>query len=130
MAHFGVDAFLRFTGGGVPRASEIGVDVPVLGFAIGVTLLTGIVCGLAPVLQSAQRDVGVTLKETGHATTATPRRRRAHATLAIGEVALAVLLLVGGALLLRSFVALRTVDPGFAADGSALRGPRSARVRS
>jgi putative ABC transport system permease protein len=90
----------------LPRLTEIGIDVPVLIFTIAVAMLTGLVCGLLPALRhSSAREA-----ERLRARTATPRMR---ASLVIAEVAMAMVLLVGGGLLIRSFVNLSLVERGY-----------------
>ena len=83
----------------LPRLTEIGIDVPVLIFTIAVAMLTGLVCGLLPALRHSSAREAERLRER----TATPRMR---ASLVIAEVAMAMVLLVGGGLLIRSFVNL------------------------
>ncbi len=97
-----------------PRIEEVAVDGPVLLFALGVTLVTGLLFGLAPTLQAARPNLTRALKEgsrgsRGRAST------RARNTLVVAEIALAVMLLAGAGLLLRSFARLQKVDLGFQA---------------
>ena len=115
-AHWGVRLFLWISGGGVPRAGEIGVDPWVLAFALGVSILTGLICGAVPALQASRADLSHALQESGRTASASPRRRRAHAALVVAEVAIGLILLVGCGLLTRSFLELRRVDPGFQPD--------------
>jgi putative ABC transport system permease protein len=98
-----------------PRIDEVAVDGPVLLFALGVTLATGLLFGLAPTLQAARPNLTGALKEgsrgsRGRAST------RARNTLVVAEIALAVMLLAGAGLLLRSFSQLQKVDLGFQAE--------------
>jgi putative ABC transport system permease protein len=94
---------------------DIGVDRVVLGFACGVTLITGIVFGLAPAWHAARTDVNATLKDAGRSSTgAHPLFRRALAAI---ELALATVLLIGAALLGRSLLALQRQPLGFNPDG-------------
>jgi predicted permease len=90
----------------LPRLTEIGIDVPVLIFTIAVAMLTGLVCGLLPALRHSSAREAERLRER----TATPRMR---ASLVIAEVAMAMVLLVGGGLLIRSFVNLSLVERGY-----------------
>lgn len=95
-----------------PRLQEVAVDGPVLLFALGITLVTGLLFGIAPTLQAAKPDLVEALKEgargsRGRAST------RARNTLVVAEIALAVMLLAGAGLLLRSFLRLQEIDPGF-----------------
>ncbi|MBI2681183.1 MAG: ABC transporter permease [Candidatus Solibacter usitatus] len=102
----------------IPRFQEIGIDLSVLGFTLALTLVTGIVFGLAPALQSTNLDLNGLLKDS-----AGPARgeikfggRRSRAMLVVAEVALAEVLLIGAGLLLHSFWRLQQVDPGFRAE--------------
>jgi putative ABC transport system permease protein len=97
---------------GAPRIDQIGIDYRVLAFAIGVSALTGIVFGLAPALQASKLDVSSSLKEGGRSGQG-HLRSRARSLLLIGEVALSLMLLVGAGLLIRSFIRLQEVRPGF-----------------
>jgi putative ABC transport system permease protein len=97
---------------GAPRIDQVHIDYRVLAFALGVSALTGIVFGLAPTLQASKLDVSSSLKEGGR-TGEGHRRTSARSLLLIGEVALSLVLLVGAGLLIRSFVRLQEVRPGF-----------------
>src|SRR6185436_19946988 len=98
----------------LPRLSAIAIDTPVLVFTAVIVLATGILFGLLPALQAARSSVVPTLKEGGRGATSAGRgARRALVTI---EVALAVVLLVGAGLMIRSFVNLQHVDLGFAPD--------------
>jgi putative ABC transport system permease protein len=97
----------------VPRIHEVNVDVRVLGFALLVSVATGIVFGLAPALQASRPDLNETLKETGRGTTGGLRQNRMRAFLIVSEVSLAVVLMIGATLLTKSFVRLLQVNPGF-----------------
>lgn len=97
----------------IPRVEQVSMDLRVVLFACGVSLLTGLVFGLVPAIQFWRNDIQTSLKESGR-TTATPVRQRLRKALVISEVAIAIVLLVGAGLLFRSFVRLMQVDPGFA----------------
>jgi putative ABC transport system permease protein len=97
----------------LPRASEVRVDYRVLLFALAVSLLSGILSGLAPALRNSHWQFSETLKEASRGNTS---RGRAQTILVAVEVALAVVLLIGGGLMVRSLRALWSVDPGFRAD--------------
>ena len=101
--------------GTVPRLQDIGVDTTVLVFALAVSVLTGLIFGLVPALQSARGQLVSALKEGGRGASAGASRQRTRATLTVVEVALAVLLLAGAGLLVRSFENLTAIDPGFEA---------------
>ncbi|HKU76397.1 MAG TPA: ABC transporter permease [Pyrinomonadaceae bacterium] len=96
----------------IPRVEYINIDLRVVLFACGVSLLTAIVFGLVPAIQFWRNDIQGTLKESGRSA-ATTVRQRLRKALVISEVAFAVLLLTGAGLLFRSFVRLLQVDPGF-----------------
>jgi putative ABC transport system permease protein len=95
----------------MPRASEIGVDVRVFGFTLVVSLLTGIIFGLIPALQASRTDLNETLKEGGRSSGG-DSHNRFRGLLVVSEIALALLLLAGAGLMLRSFNRLMSVDPG------------------
>jgi putative ABC transport system permease protein len=94
----------------IPRAREITLDWRVLGFTLGVSVLTGILFGLVPSLQAGEVDVHETLKEAGRGTSA---RHWLRSSLVIVEVATTVVLLIGAGLMIRSFYRLQNVNPGF-----------------
>src|SRR5260370_8176611 len=97
----------------VPRVNEIGIDPWVLGFALVVSLVTGLAFGLLPALRAAAPGVEESLRDEGGATTGSRRRHRTQSGLVVAEIALALVLLVGSGLLIRSFVRLTSVDPGY-----------------
>jgi predicted permease len=96
----------------LPRLQVVSIDGRILLFAFALTLLTGVLFGLAPALQAGQVSLNELLKEGGRGG-AGRRQRRLRDALVIAEVALALVLLVGAGLLLRSFLKLQTADPGF-----------------
>jgi predicted permease len=98
----------------LPRSEEIGLDGRVLLFTVAVSLLTGILSGLAPALKTSQRRLSETLKEGARA--AGGGRGRAQGVLVAVEMALALVLLIGAGLMIRSLNALWKVDPGFRPD--------------
>ena len=100
----------------LPRVEEIGLDLRVLGFALVLSLLTGLLFGLAPVWRVAGRDLAEGLASGGRSVAGGSGIHRARSALVLGEVALAFVLLAGASLLLRSFERLQQVDPGFASD--------------
>jgi putative ABC transport system permease protein len=95
------------------NGSAVGIDWRVLSFALIVSLGTGIVFGLLPALQGSRADLNLTLKESGGPSGTAFRHNKARSLLVVAEVALALILLVGSALLIRTSVALRAVEPGF-----------------
>lgn len=96
-----------------PNAKVIDIDWRVLVFAVAVTFGTAVVFGLAPSLAATKPDLNESLKEGGISTTAEPGRRRLRNTLVVSEVALALVLLTGAGLLIRTFVQLANVNLGF-----------------
>ena len=111
MAYWGIDALIALAPESIPRLSDVRLDPRVTAFAIGASVLVGVLFGIAPAFQSARRDVVDALKDGGRTGTARTRLQRA---LVVGEVALALVLLIGAGLMLTSFSRLRAVDPGFA----------------
>jgi putative ABC transport system permease protein len=100
----------------LPRINEIGLDWQVVSFAMGVAVLTGIVCGLAPAFAAIRTNVNETLKEGGRTGTAGGGHARLRSALVVAEVAVALVLLAASGLLLRSFEKMRQVDLGFQPD--------------
>jgi predicted permease len=115
LAAWGIELLIRFASSGVPRLSEINLDAPVLTFAFAISLLTGLLFGLMPAWKSAQADPHEVLKEGGRSQSL--GSRRASKLLIVTEFALAVVLLIGAGLLLRSFMRLQSVNPGFNPEG-------------
>ncbi|MCC7376765.1 MAG: ABC transporter permease [Verrucomicrobiales bacterium] len=110
-AFWGVGAIQRLNATNLPRAQELGLDLRVLGFAVLVSLCSGVLFGLAPILQSTRLNLNDALKEGARTSGAGPQNRVRHG-LIIAEVALSLVLLVGAGLLLNSFVRLTHVPPG------------------
>jgi putative ABC transport system permease protein len=117
LGYWGLQLILAMSPGDIPRLAEIGLDPTVLAFTLGVTVLTGVLFGLAPLLHLAPRQMSIALKEGGQRTTAGAGRKRLRHVLVISQIAAAVVLVVGSGLMLRSFAALQEVDPGFRAEG-------------
>ncbi len=112
-----IRAMLSINTAGLPRIGQdgvlVGVDWRVLAFTVAVSLLTGLIFGLIPALQSSRTDLSSTLKETGGRSGTGFRQNKTRSVLVVVEVALALTLLVGSALLIRSAIALGRVEPGF-----------------
>jgi predicted permease len=114
LASWGTRAALGLLPATLPRAEEIGLDGRVLLFAVGVSLLTGLLAGLAPALKTSRWRLSETLKEGGRG--ASSARARAQGVFVAVEMALALVLLVGAGLMIRTLGALWEVDPGFRPD--------------
>ena len=97
----------------LPQGMPIGMDPRVLLFTVTISLVTGIAFGIFPALQLARQDLQSTLREEGRSSSAGHARGRMNNLLVVGQVALSLLLLIGAALLLRSYERLLKVDPGF-----------------
>jgi putative ABC transport system permease protein len=115
LAKWGAGWLLRFAPDNLPRFDEINIDWRVLAFACAVSFLTTIIFGLAPAWAVAQTDLNETLKEGGRGGAS---RRRLRYAFVVAEIALALVLLAGAGLTLRSFWRLQQVDPGFNPDGA------------
>ena len=117
VGYAGVRAILHLSPGNIPRigigGSNVDLDWRVLSFALGLSILTGIVFGLLPTLQSSRADLSGTLKESGDRGGTGLRQNNTRALLVTTEIALALVLLIGAALLIRTFIAIRQVNPGF-----------------
>jgi putative ABC transport system permease protein len=113
LAYWGLKALLVANPQSIPRASEITLDPIVLAFTVGVAVLTGVIFGLAPLLHVSEQAVTNAIKEGGVRATSTAGRNRVRHALVVGEMALAVMLVIGAGLLIRSFRNLTSVDAGF-----------------
>jgi predicted permease len=113
----GIRALLSINTAGLPRVGEngnlVGFDWAVVAFTVGISLLTGVIFGLIPALQSSKTDLTTTLKESAGRSGSGFRQNKVRSVLVVIEVALALVLLIGSALLIRTAVALGRVDPGF-----------------
>jgi putative ABC transport system permease protein len=112
LALWGVKLLLALNPGQIHRLQQATLDWRVLSFTFAVSLLTGLFFGLAPALQASKPGLNETLKEGGRASTESRGRRRVRGALVVAEMALALMLLIGAGLLVRSFISLRGVDPG------------------
>ncbi len=101
----------------LPRGDEIAIDTGVLVFTLGISVLTGVVFGLAPAIHGAKQNLIDSLKEGGRGTSTGLRGRRVQTVLVVAEVALALVLLVGAGLMIQSFSELARSNPGFRPEG-------------
>jgi putative ABC transport system permease protein len=113
LAYGGVRLLVALAPPGIPRLDAVGVDRVALAFALGATLLAGLAFGVAPALASSRANVSASLREGSRGAADGVRRRRVRGALVVSEFAMALVLLVGAGLVLRSFAALLAVDPGF-----------------
>jgi predicted permease len=117
LGFIGVRALLAVSPAGLPRIGEdgaaVGLDWRVLVFTLAVSLLTGILFGLFPAISASRSDLNSSLKESSNRSGTGFRQSKARSVLVIAEVSLALVLLIGSALLIRTFIALRGVNPGF-----------------
>jgi putative ABC transport system permease protein len=117
LAVWGVDLLAALRPENLPRVEEIGLDLRVLTFTGLLSLAAGIVFGLAPALHASRPDLNESLKEGGRASSAGPGHSRLRGLLVVSQIALALVLLVGAGLMIRSFWLLQRVDPGFRPEG-------------
>jgi putative ABC transport system permease protein len=113
IAYWGIDLLVALTPSDVPRLSEIGLHGPVFGWTLLISILTGVLFGLAPALQASKPDLNEALKESGGRSTGGLQRSRIRSLLVVTEVALALVLLICAGLMIKSFARLQQVSPGF-----------------
>jgi predicted permease len=114
LAFAGVRALVAYIpDGAIPREAEIGLDVPVLLFSLALAIATALIFGLAPAMQMARHDIVAPLKDAGRGITGGFRKGRLRSALVVVELALSLVLLTGAGLMMRTFVAMQTVDLGF-----------------
>jgi len=113
LAWAGTRALVAFGPENLPRVSEISMDLSAILFTLGISLLAGLLFGLVPVLKYRTPQMASGLKEGGRGGSAGKERHRVRNTLVVSQMAMALVLLVGSGLMIRSFQALRNVDPGF-----------------
>ncbi len=116
LAWWGTGLLVTLAPKDVPRLSEVGIDWRVFGFTAAIALATGALFGLAPAVVASKPDLNDALKETGRANTGGLQRHRLRSLLVVAEVALALILLIGAGLMIRSSQKLQAVDPGFRTD--------------
>jgi putative ABC transport system permease protein len=109
----GLQALSKLAPDSVPRLAEVTIDGRVFGFTLAISFLTGLVFGLVPAFQAAKLSLNESLKEGSHSSSGGLRGRRVRSALVVVEVALALVLMAGAGLMLRSFARLQQVDRGF-----------------
>jgi putative ABC transport system permease protein len=113
LAFWGTRALVALSPAGIPRVETVSLDAWVVLFLFAITALTSVGFGLAPALQASAVNLSDTLKETGRGSSEGMQRNRLRSFLVASEFALALMLLIGAGLMVRSFFALQSVDPGF-----------------
>jgi putative ABC transport system permease protein len=116
LAKWGARLLITFAPSNIPRLNEMGMDSLVLGFVLGVSAFTAVVFGIVPSLQATKTNLSESLKEGGRSATGGLRSGRTRSLLVVAEVALSLVLLIGAGLMIRSFIRLQQVDPGFKVD--------------
>ena len=116
IGYWGVKALVSLNEDKIPRANEISLDWKVLLFTFGVSIVTGILFGIVPALQTTKADLHETLKEGGRSAAATTKQW-IRSSLVVVEIGLALAVLVGAGLLVKSFLQVQQVNPGFNPDG-------------
>jgi hypothetical protein len=110
---WGLKLLLSISAGNIPPWAQVSIDARALSFTLLATILTGLIFGLAPAYQASRPDLAEALKEGGGGSTDGARLHRIRGLWVISEVALAVVVLVGAGLLIKSFIRLQQVNPGF-----------------
>ncbi|HEV2669303.1 MAG TPA: ABC transporter permease, partial [Blastocatellia bacterium] len=113
LAFYSIPLLLALSPASLPRTAEVGVDFRVLGFTLALSLLAGVIFGLAPAWQATRVSLNEELKENGRSSADGARQSRARGLLVITEIALSLVLLIGAGLLVKSFLRLQAVSPGF-----------------
>ncbi|HEX5731670.1 MAG TPA: ABC transporter permease [Blastocatellia bacterium] len=113
LAVWGADLLVALNPRDIPRAEEIGIDGRVLAFTLLVSLITGVVFGLVPALQGSKVDLSSSLKEGSRGLSSSPHHNRAQRLMVVSEIALAIVLLVGAGLMIKSLLRLTEVSLGF-----------------
>jgi putative ABC transport system permease protein len=115
LGYLGTRFLATFTQTNLPQVADIPMDLRVLSFTVAISVLSGILFGLTPSLQLSRPNLGSTLSDEGRSSTGSRQRNRVRSILVAAQVALSMVLLIGSGLLIRSFMRLRMVDPGFGA---------------
>jgi predicted permease len=117
VAVWGVDLLVSILPVSLPKFATAGIDRGVLAFTLTVSLLTGLVLGLVPALQASKLDLRESLNEGGRSLGGSSKGRRTRSLLIVSEIALALMLMIGAGLMLKSFRQMQTAQTGFAPDG-------------
>jgi putative ABC transport system permease protein len=117
LAWGGIRLIRAFGPGNLPRLNEVSLDVRVLGWALAISVLAGVVVGLAPAFAAVRRDLRPSGEESGRSVSGGTAVRRVRRALVVAEFALAIVLLVGAGLLVRSWWHVINIDPGFRPEG-------------
>ena len=117
LAVWGCDLLVALKPDSIPGVAEVAVDGRVLGFTFALSVLTGLLFGVAPAVHASFADPHDVLKEGGRTTSAGPRARFLRNGLVVAEMAIALVLLAGAGLLVRSFLRLQAIEPGLRVDG-------------
>jgi predicted permease len=113
LSHLGTKFLGAFTQTNLPQVADVPMDLRVLAFTLAISVLSGILFGLTPSLQLSRADLGTMLSDEGRGAAGNRQRNRARNILVAAQVALSMVLLISSGLLIRSFLRLRTVNPGF-----------------
>jgi putative ABC transport system permease protein len=113
LAHIGIVSIVSFLSAKLPRAGEIGLDGKVLGFTFAMSIVTGVLAGLAPAWRLTKSNVNEQLKQGSGRTGSDQGGNRTRSALVVAEIALSLTLLISAGLMVRSLWRLRNVDPGF-----------------
>jgi len=116
LALWGRDLLASLAPGSIPGPTAVAIDTRVLGFSFALSMLTGLLFGVVPALYSAGSDPQDALRESGRTSTAGPRARFLRSALVVAEMAVALVLLTGAGLLMKSFLRLQRIDPGLRID--------------
>jgi putative ABC transport system permease protein len=115
LAVWGVELLVKLSEGSIPPTAHVRIDGTVLGFTLLISVLTGVLFGLAPALRTMKLNLSESLKEGGRSGSEGGQRNRTRSVLVVLESAVAVVLLIGAGLLVRSLIQLQNVSPGFEA---------------
>ena len=116
LAYLAVYSLVVLNPSGLPRLDGVAIDAGVFGFAVLVALVTGVLAGLAPALQTSRLDVGAQLKAGSRSVSGGRQRQRFRSVLVAAEVALSLALVIGATLMIRTFVEMASIDLGFRDD--------------